>query len=262
MPLPLGWGVFAAAAVAGVAFGRAQVPRSGRAIRSGAIRAALDMNDPVVAEEYAAVMGYDTEQIEDELAASGIVAPPTMNDFEMRSMLVEARLMKSGKLGGAKKAPAPKPKSFGSEFERLLYEKPAFKALYERMKNARMQNEINLCIEYVNNKARAKLRYSGNAKYEQTVAEIEEALAAKVEQVVTSGRIYFGGFPGNMGEAGVKMTLEAFGALKDLSCEMSDDGLSLTGNAEFEEVDAAKAAIDKYDGVDMGLGTTLELQAL
>ena len=30
----------------------------------------------------------------------------------------------------------------------------------------------------------------------------------------------------------------------------------------YENVAEAKAAIDKYDGVDMGLGTTLELQAL
>ena len=41
--------------------------------------AALDMNDPDVAEEYAAVMNFDTEQIEEELAQSGIVAPPTMS---------------------------------------------------------------------------------------------------------------------------------------------------------------------------------------
>ena len=58
------------------------------------------------------------------------------------------------------------------------------------------------------------------------------------------------------------MTLETFGTLSDFSCEPSDDGMTLTGRAEYEEVDAAKAAIDKYDGVDMGLGTTLELQAL
>merc|ERR1719235_2143786 len=113
------------------------------------------------------------------------------------------------------------------------------------MKNARMQNEINLCIEYVNDKVKAKGLYGGNAKYDQTVAEIEEALAAKVEQVVTSGRIFFSGFPANMGEAGLKMTLEAFGPLKDLSSE-SEDGLTFTGKAEFEEVSAAKAAIDKY----------------
>ena len=44
--------------------------------------------------------------------------------------------------------------------------------------------------------------------------------------------------------------------------EASDDGISSAGQAEFEEVDAAKAAIDKYDGMDMGLGTKLAFEAL
>ena len=71
-----------------------------------------------------------------------------MSDFDMRSMLVEVRLMKAGKLGASKnKAPEKKPTSFGNEFERLIWEKPAFKALYEDMKKRRMQNETNLCIE-------------------------------------------------------------------------------------------------------------------
>ena len=219
--------------------------------------AALDMNDPDVAEEYAAVMAFDTEQIQDELGLSGIVAPDTMNDFEMRSMLVEMRLMKAGKGASSPKKPPSRPTSFANDFEKALYEKPAYKALYERFKNARLQNEINLCVEYVNDKRQAKERYGGTAKYDETVKEIEEALNAKVEQVVKSGRLFFSGFPSNMGESAVKMTLEAFGPLKDFTCEESDDGMSLTGRAEFEETDAAKAAIDKYDGVDMGLGTTL-----
>ena len=44
--------------------------------------------------------------------------------------------------------------------------------------------------------------------------------------------------------------------------EESDDGMSMGGRVTYEDVASAKAAIDKYDGVDMGLGTTLELQAL
>lgn len=55
---------------------------------------------------------------------------------------------------------------------------------------------------------------------------------------------------------------QAFGPVVELTVEESDDGLTLTGRVEFEEIDAAKAAIEKYDGVDMGLGTTLELQSL
>ena len=55
---------------------------------------------------------------------------------------------------------------------------------------------------------------------------------------------------------------QAFGPVVELTVEESDDGLTLTGRVEFEEIGAAKAAIEKYDGVDMGLGTTLELQSL
>ena len=70
------------------------------------------------------------------------------------------------------------------------------------------------------------------------------------------------GFPSNMGENGVKMTLAVFGEVVDFTAEESDDGMSMGGRVTYEDVAAAKAAIDKYDGVDMGLGTTLELQAL
>ena len=40
----------------------------------------------------------------------------------------------------------------------------------------------------------------------------------------------------------------------------ADDGLTCGGTVEYEDVDTAKAAIDKYDGMDMGLGTTLTLE--
>ena len=111
--------------------------------------------------------------------------------------------------------------------------------------------------EYLNDPRKAKQRYGGTAKYEETVATIEEALNAKIEQVVTSGKIFYSGFPANMGEAGVKMTLQAFGPLVEFSCEDNDDGLTCSGQAEFEDAATAKAAIDKYDGMDMGLGTKL-----
>merc|ERR1719183_3197387 len=122
-------------------------------------------------------------------------------------MLVELRLMKAGKGKGAK--PKAKPKSFENDFERALYEKPAFKALFEDFQQKRQQNEINLCAEHLIDPAKAKRLYGGTARYAETMKKIEEALAAKVEKKVVSGRIAFAGFPSNMGENGVKMTLEA-----------------------------------------------------
>ena len=54
---------------------------------------------------------------------------------------------------------------------------------------------------------------------------------------------------------------QVFGEMKEFSCEESDDGMSLNGKCEYEDVAAAKSAVDKYDGQDMGLGTTLELES-
>jgi len=233
-----------------------------RTLRARGPMAALDYKDPDVAEEFSQIQGMDFTDVEDELAVAGIMAPATMNEMDVRLMLVEMRLRKSGKIGSQQKKAAPRPKSFANDFEKALFDKPAFKELYEKYQKLRNTNALNLAAEYLNNPRQAKERYGGTPYYETTLAEIDEALNAKVEQVVKTPRLLFSGFPSNMGEAGVRMTLQAFGPLADLSVEESDDGLSLSGRAEFEELDAAKAAIEKYDGVDMGLGTTLELQAL
>lgn len=233
-----------------------------RAARCAAPVSELDYKDPVVATEFEAVNSVAIEEVEDELALSGIVVPPTMNEVEIRLMLVEMRLRKAGKVGAQKASGSKKPASYANEFERAYYEKPAFKALYEKYQKSGVATTLNLATEHLKDARQAKERYGGTPNYDKIVAEIEEALSAKVEQVVTSPKILFSGFPANMGEAGIRMTLAAFGELVDLSVEESDDGLTCTGRAEFGDIESAKAAIDKYDGVDMGLGTTLELQAL
>jgi len=228
----------------------------GRVVQSP--RAALDYKDPDVAAEFAACQSLDTEEVEDELAASGVVPPPTMNDMDMRMMLVEMRLRKAGKVGGQKAAAPKKPLPGANEFEMALYEKPAFKELYEEWQKARKTNELNLATEHLVNPRRAKERYGGTEMYDETIAKIEAALNAKVEKVVSSGKIAYAGFPANMGEAGVRMTLAAFGELVDFSWEASDDGITCAGTAEYEDAAIAKAAVDKYDGMDMGLGTAIE----
>ena len=57
---------------------------------------ALDVNDPNVAKEFQELQGVDTDDIVDELGTFGIVCPPTMNDMEMRMMLIEVRMRKAG----------------------------------------------------------------------------------------------------------------------------------------------------------------------
>jgi len=234
-----------------------------RAARCAAPACKLDYKAPVVAAEFEAVNALATDDVEEELGESGIVVPPTMNDFEMKEMLVEIRLRKAGKLGSQKAAAAPKkPASYANDFEKAYYEKPAFKALYEKYQKEGIATALNLVTEHLKDARGAKERYGGTENYASVVADIEEALAAKVEQVVTSPRLIFSGFPANMGEAGVRMTLAAFGEVVELSVEESDDGMTCGGRVEYETIDSAKAAIDKYDGVDMGLGTSLELRAL
>ena len=42
--------------------------------------------------------------------------------------------------------------------------------------------------------------------------------------------------------------------------EENDDGMTCSGLVEFDGVDTAKAAIEKYDGMDMGLGNAITLE--
>merc|ERR1711865_437424 len=131
------------------------------------------------------------------------------------------------------KKKAVRPAKFGSEFERVLFDKPAVKALYEELQAAKDINAMNLVSEHINNAKRAKDRYANLPTYAATIKLVEEAMTARIVQEVV-----------------------------DFTAEESDDGMSMGGRVTYEDVAAAKAAIDKYDGVDMGLGTTLELQAL
>ena len=59
------------------------------------------LQGPARRAEFTAIQALDTEAVEDELAQSGIPVPPTMNDMDMRMMLVEMRMRKAGKVGSA-----------------------------------------------------------------------------------------------------------------------------------------------------------------
>jgi hypothetical protein len=231
------------------------------------IAMAIDYTDPLVAKEFASIQGLELDDVTDELAAAGLVAPATMNDMDIRIMLVEVRMRKAGTMGGSGSSAAPKkkavrPAKFGSKFEEVLFDKPAVKALYEELQAAKDINAMNLVSEHINNVKRAKDRYGNVPNYGATIKRVEEAMTARIVQEVTTPTVLYSGFPSNMGENGVKMTLAVFGEVVDFTAEESDDGMSMGGRVTYEDVAAAKAAIDKYDGVDMGLGTTLELQAL
>lgn len=102
---------------------------------------------------------------------------------------------------------------------------------------------------------REKKRYGND--YPGLLKQIDKAL--KVVKKITSPIITFSGFPANMGEMGCKMTLEALGEIVEFECEASEDFPILTGKVTFSDIETAKAAIKQYNGMDMGMGTKLEV---
>ena len=99
------------------------------------IAMAIDYKDPLVAKEFASIQSLDLDDVTDELAQAGLVAPAAMNDMDIRIMLVEVRMRKAGTMGSSGTAPKKKPvrpAKFGSEFERVLFDKPGGPTLRAR----------------------------------------------------------------------------------------------------------------------------------
>ena len=225
---------------------------------SATLRMAIDYNDPAVAEEFASVQTMEYDEVVVELLQQGVRAPADMGDMDVKLMLVELRtVMKSGGGSGNNEVQS-KPASYGSTFEEYLWEKPFFAELYEQLKKDGDHNKMNVAAEYCNDPENAKQRYY--QAYPQLIADIDASLIAKKE--VTSPVVKFSGFPANMGDAGVKMTLEALGEVVDVSCDVSDDGITLIGEVTFGSIDVAKAAIEQYDGMDMGMGDKLQMMSV
>jgi hypothetical protein len=214
---------------------------------------AIDYNDPAVMEEFSLVQTMEYDEVVAELAASGVRAPADMGDMDVKLMLVELRTVMNG--GSSSNEVKTPPAKFGSAFEEYLWTKPFFSQLYESVKAQGDHNKMNVAAEYCNDPVNAKARYY--TAYAQFIDDIDAALNAKPE--VTSPTVQFSGFPANMGEMGLKMTLEALGEVADMSCNMSDDGITLFGEVTFGSVDSAKAAIEQYDGMDMGMGDKLQM---
>ena len=96
--------------------------------------------------------------------------------------------------------------------------------------------------------------------YGQLLANCEAALNAPPP--VNSPTIVFNGFPANMGEGALKMTLEALGPIVDIQCVQDDDFPVLRGQVTFEDIESAKKAVEQYNGMDMGMGTLLEMSSV
>jgi len=229
---------------------------STRTRQQSSLKMAIDYNDPVVAEEFGKVQIMSWEEIEEELNGSGIRAPPSMNDMELKLMLVEMRLRIAGKLEGDK--PKKRPATFKSAFEEAMWTKVAFAAFYAKYEDLSDHNSMNVVKEYMNEPEMAKQRYASS--YAVLIEELETALNAPPP--VNSPTLVFSGFPANMGESALKMTLEAVGAIAELECEEDSDFPVLKGKVTFEDLESAKAAVAQYNGMDMGMGTLLEMTSV
>jgi hypothetical protein len=216
---------------------------------------ALDYKDPAVAEEFNAVQPLTYEEVEEELIRSGVRGSPDMNEMDLKLMLVEVRMRSKTGNGPAKKQ---KPATYSSKFEEALWEKPKFAELYEKLKEKGDHNAQNVVAEYMNNREVATQRYGKD--YRRLLKNVEEALNAKKE--ATSPTITFKGFPANMGEMGCRMTLEALGEVVEFECTESDDFPILMGKVTFADIESAKKAIEQYDGMNMGMGSSLELESV
>jgi hypothetical protein len=79
---------------------------------------------------------------------------------------------------------------------------------------------------------------------------------------VNSPTLIFSGFPANMGESALKMTLEAVGPITEIECTEDTDFPVLKGKVTFEDLESAKKAVEQYNGMDMGMGTLLEMTSV
>jgi len=217
---------------------------------------AIDYNDPVVAEEFAKVQPLPFEEVESELQEKGIPVPASMNEMDVKLMLVEMRLRLAGKLQG--QTEKKRPDKFSSKFEEAMWTKPAFAEFYNELKRKDDHNALNVVSEYLNHKDQAVTRYGKD--YKGLLRQAEQALNAPPP--VKTPTIAFSGFPANMGEDACRMTLESIGAVSDFECQQDEDFPVLRGKVTFEDIESAKKAVAQYNGMDMGMGTLLEMTSV
>jgi hypothetical protein len=201
------------------------------------------------------------EAVHSELLNAGVYKEDGQtSELDARLMLTEVRLLSSGRMPGGK-ASRPKPASYSCNYEKYMWECDAYRAMYDRYDRLADSNAINLMMEYANNPEEARPVYEGG--YAALMKEVDEALATpnkpKEKRRVKSPKLRFNGFPANMGEQGCRMTLEALGNLASFECAVSEDELTLSGVAEYEDTETAQKAVDQYDGFDMGGGSNLRI---
>lgn len=171
-------------------------------------------------------------------------------------MLVEMRMVATGQIGG--KGKKKRPTKFSSSFEEAMWTKPAFEELVTDLEDKGDHNARNVVSEYLIDKKLALERYGKT--YKGLLRKAEAALNAPPP--VNSPILKFSGFPANMGEEACKMTLEAVGAVSEFSCALDEDFPTLSGQVTYEDIEDAKKAVAQYNGMDMGMGSAIEMMSV
>ena len=104
----------------------------------------------------------------------------------------------------------------------------------------------------------ALIRYGKD--YKALIRQTETAMNAHPPVKTTT--IKFSGFPANMGEMGCKATMEAVGEIVEFECAEDEDFPTLSGKVTFEDIESAKKAVEQYSGMDMGMGTSLQMESV
>lgn len=231
------------------------VAASVRSVATQLASTKLDMSDPAVVTEYNKIKDLTEDSVKYELKDLGIPFNPAAGDMDLKLMLMEARV----RLATPTKKEAPG--KGATPFEKLIFEKPAVKKAWEAYLDAGDINAANAFVEYVNTPEVAQKRYGDNQIYRDVFDAVERLVKAPA---FTSNKLSFDGFPPGMGEDMVKVSFKEFGEITAFTSKGADDPIaeSCSGTIEFDSVDAAKAAVAKWDGVDMGLGKKLELKYL
>jgi len=145
-----------------------------------------------------------------------------------------------------------------SVYEKVCFEKPKIRSFADSLYDKGDINAYNTFVEYINTPEMAKSRYGDVPMYNDLMDKADAMLSAPA---FTSNKLDFTGFPAAMGQDMIKMSFEEFGPLKSFVVSNGDDmdAEGFNGQVEYEDVNAAKAAVARYDGADMGMGDNLAL---
>jgi hypothetical protein len=229
----------------------------------------IDYTDPVVEEKYNEVKAMTRPQIEEALGQKGL--PKNLfpeDDTMLQLMFVEVDLRSQGIIDDKGKVIAndgkkAKPKTYSGKFEETYYENRFFREWIDESEKERKGNNIvfNLAQDYLDNTPEIfEERYQDEPMREYVVNTVKELLVKKEE--ITTPKFKWSGFPYAMGEMGCKAAFSETGEVVSITFDMSANGVSGEGTVEWKELDSAKAFYDKYNGVDMGFGTAIELDPM